>query len=299
MLEKVKAYKLRHGHCRVPRDYAEDRVLGRWVSNIRSGNTKTVSPWGKRKGGAAASTDAGLEGGAGHGDCVEGPGGQQRDRAADEVAGLARLNELGFCWHVKNSYRHAEKSKLYDMDDAEQLLHPDTLSAIAVRPHALCSRGICLTVVSFAVSQQAMGKPRGDLKVRKDLVDGIRIRAERRKQQAAGRDPQPQQEPERAEDAGCAARRSPLQRLLSATGLQPRRQQPERSPPQPVHRIRRSPPQPQNSPPPPTSAEIALLGSSSTHAQPVGAAAQPAEAGAALPPAGHRHGMLVGACALR
>ena len=136
MLEKVKAYKLRHGHCRVPRDYAEDRVLGRWVSNIRSGNTKTVSPWGKRKGGAAASTDAALEGGAGHGDCGEG-GGQQRDRAADEVAGLARLNELGFCWHVKNSYRHAEKSKLYDMDDAEQLLHPDTLSAIAVRPHAL------------------------------------------------------------------------------------------------------------------------------------------------------------------
>ena len=63
MLEKVKAYKLRHGHCRVPRDYAEDRVLGRWVSNIRSGNTKTVSPWGKRKGGAAASTDAALEGG--------------------------------------------------------------------------------------------------------------------------------------------------------------------------------------------------------------------------------------------
>ena len=137
-----------------------------------------------------------------------------------------------------------------------------------------------------------MGKPRGDLKVRKDLVDGIRIRAERRKQQAAERDPQPQQEPGHGEGADCAARRSPLQRLLSATGLQPRRPQPERSPPQPVHQIRRSPPQPQNSPPPPTSAEIALLGSSSTHAQ-------PAEAGAASSPAGHRHGMLVGACALR
>ena len=163
MLEKVKAYKLRHGHCRVPRDYAEDRVLGRWVSNIRSGNTKTVSPWGKRKGGAAASTDAALEGGAGRNLLGVRPVSEELrklrsnqrnapsvdDRGAKHVAAgavkmsdedVARLNELGFCWHVKNSYRHAEKSKLYDMDDAEQLLHPDTLSAIAVRPHALCAR---------------------------------------------------------------------------------------------------------------------------------------------------------------
>ena len=99
--------------------YEADRGLGRWVNNIRSGNTKTEIH--------------------GHG------GANESANAADleaEAIGHARLNELGFCWHVKNSYRHAEKSKLYDMDDAEQLLHPDTLSAIAVRPCIVLARNL-------------------------------------------------------------------------------------------------------------------------------------------------------------
>ena len=41
MIDKIKAYKLIHGHCRVPRIFDEDKGLGRWVNNIRSGNTKT------------------------------------------------------------------------------------------------------------------------------------------------------------------------------------------------------------------------------------------------------------------
>jgi hypothetical protein len=132
MVEKIKRYKLKHGHCRVPRMYEADRGLGRWVNNIRSGNTKTEIH--------------------GHG------GANESVNAADleaEAIGHARLNELGFCWHAKNSYKHAERSRLYDMNDTERLLHPDIVKEIAA----------------------AMGKEPTDAKVKADLEQGIKEKA--------------------------------------------------------------------------------------------------------------------------
>ena len=142
MLEKLKAFQRKHGHCRVPRIYDADKALGRWVNNIRSGNTRTEK----------------------HGRCGHdrpANAGRLEDGFATGVIGHARLNELGFCWHAKNSYIHAKRSRLYDMDNTERLLHPDTIKEIAA----------------------AMGKlPTGEkpdtlLKVHADLEEGIKANA--------------------------------------------------------------------------------------------------------------------------
>lgn len=130
MLEKLTAFKMKHGHCRVPRIYKADNALGRWVNNIRSGNTNTEK----------------------HGRDSHYRGASQEYSTA---IGHARLNELGFCWHAKNSYKHAERSRLYDMNDTERLLHPDTIKEIA----------------------RAMGKFPSDEKLNADLQKGVEAHA--------------------------------------------------------------------------------------------------------------------------
>ena len=140
MLEKLKAYKLKHGHCRVPKKVdGEDKSLGRWVNNIRSGNTKTEA-----HGRCGCGTD--VTNAEANAAAIE--------DAASEALGHARLNELGFCWHAKNSYKHAERSRLYDMNDTSRLLRSDTIRAIAL----------------------AMGKDAGWIKIKQDLEEGIKER---------------------------------------------------------------------------------------------------------------------------
>ena len=142
MLEKLKAFQLKHGHCRVPRIYDADKALGRWVNNIRSGNTRTEK----------------------HGHCGhDRPANARRleDGIATGVIGHARLNELGFCWHAKNSYIHAKRSRLYDMDNTERLLHPDTIKEIAAAMGKLPTEE----------------KPDSLLKVLSDLQEGIMAHA--------------------------------------------------------------------------------------------------------------------------
>ncbi len=140
MLEKLTAYKLEHGHCRVPRIYPADRALGRWVNNIRSGNTRTEK-----------------HGRGGHGPTVQPEDGTTTGVMAG-VIGHARLNELGFCWHAKNSYIHAQRSRLYDMNNAARLLHPDTVKEIAAAMGKM----------------PTLDKPLSLLTIREDLEKGIK-----------------------------------------------------------------------------------------------------------------------------
>eukprot|EP01043_Picozoa_sp_COSAG02_P039611 COSAG02_NODE_3142_length_7292_cov_31.970944_2_plen_628_part_00 len=140
MLEKLTAYKLEHGHCRVPRIYAADRALGRWVNNIRSGNTRTEQ-----------------HGRGGHAPKVQLEDGTTTGVMAG-VIGHARLNELGFCWHAKNSYIHAQRSRLYDMNNTARLLHPDTIKEIAAAMGKM----------------PTLDKPLSLVKIREDLEEGIK-----------------------------------------------------------------------------------------------------------------------------
>lgn len=36
MIDKVRQFRDKEGHCRIPQDYEKDPVLGRWVKNRRS-----------------------------------------------------------------------------------------------------------------------------------------------------------------------------------------------------------------------------------------------------------------------